>query len=873
MKRGNIHSPTIYPLPPLNPDLYYHPGSEADLCDVPDTIRLLPMAEFNSFPQLVSSISIEDPGTISFLSGADVNGYLGLFALRHFDVDPLDLRKEDFYPVGVAARVLSVAEGQAGQDSVKAAVQGICRLSLSEVIPAGPLARARRLDEPHVADDSLRPLMLEAKRLFAEAIKLIPGLPVNLFKINHILDGQPAVLADLIMASMPLKTSLKAEFLAVGSLKDRYHLLLEHLTLDVATRKAGRAISSRIESSLASRYKEQQLREQLKAIKAELGDADDSDDLSEISGRLDRSDLPEAVRASAARELQRLRLTPAQSAEYPTIRNFLEWLLGLPWNKSSEGAASLPEAKAILDRDHQGLDAAKKRILEFLAVHKLTNGLAAPILCLVGPPGVGKTSLGRSMAEAMGRKFQRLSLGGMKDEAEIRGHRRTYVGAAPGRIISGLRKAGVNNPVFLLDEIDKVGQSHAGDPAAALLEVLDPEQNDSFTDSFLELPFDLSRVLFVLTANVAENIPAPLRDRLEIIEIPGYTVEEKVGIASRHLWPRELGRHGLAPDEVAIGPEVLARLIGNYTWEAGCRELGRRLGALARGRAMAKAEGTDRPPLVSAEELRTVLGPPCRRNGDNREKEPQTGVVTGLAWTAAGGDIMFVEAVSMPGKGQLSLTGQLGEVMRESAQAAICYVRSRAKDWFLYDGWFQENDVHIHLPHGAIHKDGPSAGVSMATAVVSLVTGQKVRPEVAMTGEITLRGLVLPVGGLKEKLLAARRAGLSRVLVPEGNMADLQELGDSLTEGLEVTPVATLDDVLEMALLPPDGLFESEAYSPAGALAGTSNAWTAALQFRASKLVAIGQLPVRVPETPNLNAAWGPVSPGMPNAGPRLKEA
>ncbi|MDR2367645.1 MAG: endopeptidase La [Deltaproteobacteria bacterium] len=814
----------------------YDPASENELFTVPESLRLLPMVELNSFPRLVSSIGIEEARTIAYLNEEKNDQVLALFAIKNFKLDPFNMTKEDFHPVGVAAKILALEEPDTEGDPIKVTILGLKRITIKEIDSQGPTVKVSPVEDSNELDDSLRPLILEAKRLFAEAIMLIPGQPLNLFKINRTLENQPSVLADLIMSSLPLKPDVKAEFLKIENLKARYHRLLEYLTIEVANRKAGRAISARMELSLASRQKEMHLREQLKAIREELGENDETNGIAEIVRRLDEAGLPESARASANRDIQRLKQTPPHSAEYSQIRNYMDWLIELPWAKKSEGETDLAKARKILDRDHHGLEKVKKRILEFLAVHKLTDNLKAPILCLTGPPGVGKTSLGRSIAEATGRKFHRLSLGGIRDEAEIRGHRRTYVGANPGRIVSGLRKIGVNNPVFLLDEVDKMGQSHAGDPAAALLEVLDPEQNDTFTDNYLEMPFDLSNVMFVLTANVAENIPAALRDRLEIIEVTGYAVEEKIDIAQRHLWSKELERNGLSADEARIGPEEIQRLITGYTWEAGCRDLSRKLGALARGRAMAKAEGLEKPLDVNQDEIKTVLGPPTRRPEDKREKDPQIGVVTGLAWTAAGGDIMFVEAVAMPGKGNLSLTGQLGDVMKESAQAALCLVRSRARDWFLRESWFKENDVHIHLPHGAIPKDGPSAGVSLTTAIVSLISGQKVRPDVAMTGEITLRGLVLPIGGVKEKLLAAKRAGITTVLIPEANLAEVQQLSPSVTQGLRIQTVANMDDVLERALTAPDGLFVPGAYEPPSLNGDTIDAWTAALKHREATL-------------------------------------
>ncbi|MDR1049642.1 MAG: endopeptidase La [Deltaproteobacteria bacterium] len=814
MKRVNDHKHTISPLPAFNPDLDFHPDlDDAGCADLPETLRLLPMVDLNLFPGLVSNICVEDPAAVRALSDGGADPCLALFTLRNISVDPDNLLVSDFHPVGVAARILAVTEAPTpGGPRLKVAARGLCRLSISEMLP-GPQVRVSRLAEPlGECDGSVRPLAQEAGRLFAEAVKLIPGTPVNLFKIQRLLDGHPGVLADLIMASLPLKTDLKAEYMGLDSLKDRFLRLLEHLTLEVASRRAGRAVTARMETQLGKRFKEQQLREQMRAIRAELGD-EEGDDVSRAAARLEAASLPPAARAAADRELSRLRITPPQSAEHAGLRNYLDWLAEMPWADSETAPPDIAKARETLERDHHGLDAVKKRVLEFLAVHKLTGGLQAPVLCLAGPPGVGKTSLAKSVASALGRKLACVSLGGVRDEAEIRGHRRSYLGSGPGRIIAALRRCGVNNPVFLLDEVDKMGRGPAGDPGAALLEALDREQNEGFTDHFLEVPFDLSKAVFILTANNLDDVPPALLDRLEVVEIPGHTLDEKVEIAKKHLWPKELARHGLTPADASITSETVEALVGGYTWEAGCRDLARRLGALARERAMAKAEGREKPPVVTPGEAAQVLGPPRRPDG-RREQEPQVGVVTGLAWTACGGDLMFVEAVAMPGQGRLSLTGRLGEVMRESAQAAICHVRSRAGDWFLRGRWFQENDVHIHLPHGAVPKDGPSAGVALATAVVSLVSGQKVRPEVAMTGEITLRGLVLPVGGLRDKLLAAGRAGLTTVLIPADNVPDLRALGPKVTAGLEIVPVSTLDEVLERALLAPEGLIESAAYSP-----------------------------------------------------------
>ncbi|MDR3154152.1 MAG: endopeptidase La [Deltaproteobacteria bacterium] len=814
----------------VNPADKRHAGSgdltyELDMvsADLPDFLNLLPMAELNSFPGLTSTILVDECMSQEVVRKSERgDGLMALFPLKTLDIDTCDLKPSDFYPMGVAVRIVSVRETEQG--ALRVSVQGISRIAFTQLLSGDiPSVKIIPHREPPLREDgSLKPLVLEARRLYAEVLKLIPGLPVELFKINNLLDGEPVILADLIMASLPLKSPAKAEYLMIQGLKHRYLKLLEHLTIEVSNRKAGQAISRRIEQGLDRRQKEIHLREQLKAIKAELGEDEpcESERNRDLFLRLNDLPLPEAARGAAEREKARLSNSQPQSAEYGVIMSYLEWLAELPWGLSSEECRDLAKAREILDRDHYGLGKVKKRILEFLAVLKLTGETArTPILCLTGPPGVGKTSLARSIAECLGRKFVSVSLGGLRDEAEIRGHRRTYVGSRPGRIITEIRRAGFDNPVFLLDELDKMGAGPNGDPSAALLETLDPEQNQNFTDHYLEVPFDLSKVLFILTANVLEHVPAPLRDRMEIIEVDGYTVQEKTEIAFRHLWPRELARHGLSEGELELPREVLEKTITLHTWEAGVRELSRNLSALARSRSVAKAEGSGFPARIEESELKEILGPPVRHL-EVKELAPQTGVVTGLAWTAAGGDIMFIEAAGMPGKGRLSLTGKLGDVMKESAQAAISYVRSRSALWRLDPEWFSRHDIHLHLPQGAIPKDGPSAGVGIAAAVVSLASGRKVRSDLAVTGEISLRGLVLPVGGLREKLLAAQRAGITTALIPAGNSQDLDEVPPEVLEGLEIVPVRTLDEVIDIALLPPDCMVypnKQEGRSPAWA--------------------------------------------------------
>ena len=785
------------------------PAPETASVTLPQQLDLLPMVELNIFPQLVYPIAVEDSRAKEAVHHSlETSSPMALFAVKDSQIDPDNISLEDFHPIGMAVMIHKVWESEKG--SLKVVAQGLSRIRLLGLRGEGnSSALVETIAERSGDLETLRPLVLEAKRLFNQVAEMSPVLPFNPVQFASNLEEKPGLMADLMMAALPLKRSVKAEFLGLIEVEERLTRLLELLTQEIDDLETGRAIADRMKESMDKHHREIRLREQLKAIEAELGDGDgDDDDIDDLEDRLQAKALPDEVRETAERELKRLKRTNSSSSEYGVIRNYLDWILDLPWLESTFDKYGLELAREILERDHFGLDKVKKRIIEFLAVRKLTNGAKSPILCLVGPPGVGKTSLGRSVAEALGREFVRLSLGGVRDEPEIRGHRRTYVGAMPGRLISGLKKARSNNPVFLLDELDKMTQNMMGDPAAALLEVLDPEQNNSFSDHYMELPFDLSNVLFIMTANVLENVPGPLRDRMEVVELSGYTLEEKAEIAKRHLLPKELERHGLAAEDIILSPEAVKELIESYTREAGVRDLTRRLGALARSRAVEKAEGRQDPELIDSAALNKILGPP-RHMKEIKAAQPQSGVVTGLAWTAAGGDILFIESVAMPGKGQVSLTGQLGEVMQESAKAAISYVRSKALDWGLDPEWFKNHDLHLHLPQGAIPKDGPSAGVTLATAIVSLARGLKVRPEVAMTGEISLRGLVLPVGGIKEKILAARRAGIQEVLIPEKNQADLAELPEHLLEGLTVKPIKTLDDALEAALIEEPSDWES----------------------------------------------------------------
>ncbi|MGL4208848.1 MAG: endopeptidase La, partial [Candidatus Adiutrix sp.] len=764
---------------------------------LPRCLALLPGESLDVFPQLIYPLTVEDPkAKIAVHKGLENNQIMGFFALKH-KLDSYDnLTKDDFFPIGVAILVHKTWEAESGR--LKVVAQGLSRIKMEDLCGDDNLSvLVEAVPEPQADLAPLRPLISEVKRLFNQLLDTFPNLAFNPSEFGATLDDKPALMADLMIASMSLKPHEKAEYMAISQVESRLLTLLEYLTIEMSNLEAGRAVSNRMKNSLEKHQREMHLREQLRAIEEELGEhsPDGGGELSELAARLKEKALPDEARQTAEKELKRLQKTPSHASEYGLIRNYLDWILDLPWLESSPEKSDLTEAKAILAQEHCGLEKVKKRIIEFLAVRKLTDGIKSPILCLVGPPGVGKTSLGRSIAKALGREFVHLSLGGVRDEAEIRGHRRTYVGALPGRLISGFKKAKTNNPVFLLDELDKMAQSAMGDPAAALLEVLDPEQNNNFVDHYLEVPFDLSKALFILTANVLENIPGPLRDRLEVVDISGYILGEKLEIAKNNLVPRELSRHGLSPDDLCFNREILAELIESYTKEAGCRDLTRRISAVIRHTAVKKAEGDFVPAPLTCENLTTILGPPLYQK-ELKGQKAQVGVATGLAWTAAGGDILFIEAVAMPGRGQLLLTGQLGDVMQESAKAAISYVRSKTLEWNLDPDWFKNHDIHVHVPQGAIPKDGPSAGVTLGTAIVSLATGQKVRPEVAMTGEISLRGLVLPVGGVREKLLAAKRAGLTKVLIPHKNQIDLADLPKEMFEGLEIVAVTTMKEVL-----------------------------------------------------------------------------
>ncbi|HEX5748909.1 MAG TPA: endopeptidase La, partial [Archangium sp.] len=654
------------------------------------------------------------------------------------------------------------------------------------------------LDEG-TGDVEVEALALNLKNTAREVIDMLPEIPVMAKQLLESIQA-PGHLADLITANIDATIEEKQEVLEAVHLKLRLKRVLELLSRQFEVMKLSNKINSQVKGEMSKTQREYYLRQQLKAIKEELGEmGEEEEELDELQERLKKAGLPPEVEKVANKELNRLKTIPAASSEYTVARTYLDWIADLPWAKLSEDNLDIENARQTLDKDHYGIKKVKKRILEYLAVRKLKNDMRGPILCLVGPPGVGKTSLGQSIAKAVGRKFVRLSLGGVRDEAEIRGHRRTYVGALPGRFIQSMKKAGTKNPVMMLDEIDKLGADFRGDPSAALLEVLDPEQNNTFSDHYLDVAFDLSKVLFIATANQLDPIPGPLRDRMEIIELSGYTFEEKQSIARIHLVPKQLKEHGLNSDHISITDEALLTLTTAYTREAGVRNLERRIADICRAVAVEVAGGKMDKQNIDGNRVKEILGPEMFYS-EVAERTEVPGVSTGLAWTAAGGDLLFIEATKMAGKGGMTLTGQLGDVMKESATAALSYLRSKAEVLGINPNFLEKTDLHLHFPAGSIPKDGPSAGVTILTALTSLLTGIRVRGDTAMTGEATLRGLVLPVGGIKEKVLAAHRAGIKRVILPERCRKDLQDVPDQARNDIEFIFATRMDEVLEAAL-------------------------------------------------------------------------
>jgi len=772
--------------------------------EIPDTLPILPLRNSVLFPGAIIPIDVGRRKSVRLVEDAIAKERPVIGILTQKDARTEDPGAGDLYMIGCAARILKVIK--LAKDNFSVILQGVSRFEVSSFDGAEPFlaAKVRSVPDPTSSDVELDALVMNLKDIAKRVVKLMPELPKE---AGALVDSvtEAGHLADLITSHLELEVGEKQDVLETFDLKTRVRKVLQFLSRQLEVLKVRERINTQVQEEMGRNQREYVLRQQLKAIKEELGELDDAGgDLDEFAEKITKAKMPEEAEKVARKQLDRLKGMQPSSAEYTVTRTYLEWLVELPWSISTEDHIELAEVRRCLDEDHYDLDKVKKRIVEYMAVRKLKNDKKGPILCLAGPPGVGKTSLGRSVARAIGRKFGRISLGGVRDEAEIRGHRRTYVGSLPGRIIQGIKKAGTNNPVFVLDEIDKLGHDFRGDPASALLEVLDPEQNSTFSDHYLEVTFDLSKVLFIATANQLDPIPWALRDRLEIIELPGYTRQEKKMIARKFLVPKQLEDHGLSDERAEITDDAIFEIVDSYTREAGVRNLEREIGSVFRAVAVKVAEGQAKDhEVITPKEVEEFLGPK-KFVSEVADRTSEPGVATGLAWTAVGGDILFIEATQMPGKGKLTLTGQLGDVMKESVTAALSFVRGRAAQLGLDPGNFLENkDLHVHVPAGAVPKDGPSAGITMYTALVSLLTGVPVRPDVAMTGEITLRGNVLQIGGVKEKLLAAHRAGIKRVIIPDRNVKDLVDVPDEVKKEMEILSVKRMDEVLALALKDP----------------------------------------------------------------------
>jgi ATP-dependent Lon protease len=729
---------------------------------------------------------------------------IAVFTQRDASVE--EPAEEDLYRVGTATHIHKMFKLPDG--SLRLIVQGLSRVSLKKLTSRKPYLLAEVEEAEEIARDEDRlevdALQRNIKTNFQQVVSLSPLLSDDLQTLAMNI-AEPGKLADFIVSSLPtITTAAKQEVLDTLDVRARMDLLNRLLIKELEVLELGSKIQSQVQSEVGKNQREYFLREQLKAIQRELGEDDDqTKEIEELRTKIQAAGMPETVLKEANRELDRLAKMPVAAAEYTVSRTYLDWLVSLPWTARTEETIDLKHTKDVLDADHSGLEKAKDRILEYLAVRKLNPDVKGPILCFVGPPGVGKTSLARSIATSIGRKFVRVSLGGMRDEAEIRGHRRTYIGALPGQVVQGLRRAESRNPVFILDEIDKLGADFRGDPASALLEVLDPEQNNSFRDHYLDVPFDLSEVLFITTANVLDPIPPALRDRMEVLEIAGYTEEEKLQIAKEHLIAKQVKNHGLTAEQVTFSDDAVSAIIRGYTREAGVRNLEREIGALCRKVARRRAEGNEESIAITPEQVANFLGAPKFLDEEIEERTASPGVAIGLAWTPTGGEVLFVEASRMQGSGSLTLTGHLGDVMKESARAALSWLRNHAKQFDIKGDFYKEAEIHLHVPSGAIPKDGPSAGVTMVTALVSELTQRPVRGDVAMTGEITLSGKVLPVGGIKEKVLAARRHGVRTIIMPRQNEKSVNEdIGEELRRDMTIHLVSTIDEVLALALTP-----------------------------------------------------------------------
>ena len=791
---------------------------------IPPELPVLPLRDTVLFPNSFMPLAVARESSVRLIEEAIAHDRLvGVFT--QLEPGTEDPTQDDLYPIGTATHIHKMFKLPDG--TLRLIVQGQVRLQLDEVLETQPYIRARvhQADELTSDDDNLEidALQRNIKNTFQQVVSLSPLLSDDLQALAGNIT-EPGKLADFIASGLTtIQTSTKQEVLGTLDVRERMETLNRTLIKELEVLELGSKIQSEVQSEVGKSQREYLLREQMKAIQKELGETDDqAKEIEELREKIEAVGMPESVQKEALRELDRLSRMPVAAAEYTVSRTYLDWLVALPWDVRTEEVIDLARNKQVLDDDHSGLEKAKDRILEYLAVRKLNPKVKGPILCFVGPPGVGKTSLAKSIARSLERKFVRVSLGGMRDEAEIRGHRRTYIGALPGQIIQGLRRVESKNPVFILDEIDKLGADFRGDPASALLEVLDPEQNNTFRDHYLDVPFDLSEVLFITTANVLDPIAPPLRDRMEVLELVGYTEEEKLQIATEHLVARQVENHGLTAEKITFTDDALRAVIRGYTREAGVRNLEREIGALCRKVARRHAEGNDEAITIAPETVTELLGVPRFEDEEVAERTKNPGVALGLAWTPAGGEVLFVEATRMPGKGSLTLTGHLGDVMKESARAALSWFRGQTATYGVDAEFYQNAELHVHVPSGAIPKDGPSAGVTMATAMASELTGRPVRGDVAMTGEITLSGHVLPVGGIKEKVLAARRHGVFEIILPKQNEKHvIEDLSEELRRDLKLHFVSTIAEVLELALQPAAARPTSDVADAAAQVHGT----------------------------------------------------
>ncbi len=768
---------------------------------IPEILPILPLVNTVVFPKMMFPMEVQGDEYLTLVDEAMAKDrFVCLVMLKGNDFQFTEnTSRADFYDIGTVAVILRMAKSQ--ENRIQLLLQGISRTKVNEIIHGKvyPLGQIVAMEEREAKGIEVEAFMSNLVNLFERIVKLSPFLPQE-FGVMAKSITDPGILADMIVAVTNVSTENKQKVLETIDPLKRLEEVTRLVNHQLEILELGNKIQTQVKTDIDRSQREYYLRQQLKAIRQELGETDDEKvEIGEYRTKIEQKSLPEAVRSDAVRELNRLAKMHPSSAEYTVASTYIDWILSLPWQEGTTDNLDINKARRILDDEHYGLEKPKKRIIEYLAVRKLKPDSKGPILCFVGPPGVGKTSLGQSIAHALGRKFIRISLGGVRDEAEIRGHRRTYVGALPGRIIQGLRKAESNNPVFMLDEIDKVGNDFRGDPSSALLEVLDPEQNFSFSDHYLDLPFDLSAVMFLTTANILDTIPAPLRDRMEVIDLPGYTFEEKINIAERYLIPRQIAANGLSKNNIQFTRSAVKKIAWSYTREAGVRNLEREIAAICRGVASQVATDAIKGARIGVNALCKYLGPAkIMAETDIRISRP--GVALGLAWTPTGGDLLFVEATAMKGKAGLILTGQLGEVMKESAQAALSFLRSNAASLGIKEELFKDLEVHVHVPAGSIPKDGPSAGVTIMTAIFSLITDRVVRKNLAMTGEITLRGLVLPVGGIKEKILAAHRAGIKQVIMPKWNKKDLVDIPAKVHQEMEFIFAEEMADVLKIAI-------------------------------------------------------------------------